>query len=118
MRYEIKHYITDCAEFAYDTLVCFERDGLVKSMAYVPNGYGAHIVVEAMCNGKMAMAYMVDSTGHMYSVTLVHVCEIVDKHTVLRRLAEQICEDSAYWHSWQLTCEFDDMINFINAIIG
>lgn len=118
MKYEVRHYETAREGVTYDALISFERDGLVKSMAYVPNCYHAHIVVEAMCDNKMAMAYMVDSEGRMCSVTLVHVCEIVDKHTVLHRLAEQICEDSAYIHSWQLECDLDDMLEFVNIIMN
>ena len=117
MKYEVKHYTTTHAGVTYDALISFEREGLIKSMAYVPNCYSAHIVVEALDDSKIAMAYMVDSNGDMRSLTLVHVCEIVDKHTVLRRLAEQICEDAAYHHSWQLGCDFEDMLDFINIVI-
>lgn len=118
MRYEVRHYTTEHTGFTYDALICFERDGLVKSMAYMANCYPAHIVVEATCDNKIAMAYMVDSQGRTCSFTLVHICEVVDKYTVLRRLAEQICEDSRYIHSWQLECDLEDMLEFVNVIMN
>lgn len=117
MKYEVRHYTTACAGVTYDALISFERDGLIKSMAYVPTCYPAHIVVEALDDSKIAMAYMVDSNGDMCSLTLVHILEIVDKYTVLRRLAEQMCEDLGYHHSWQLECDLEDMIEFINIVI-
>lgn len=118
MRYEVRHYETAHVGLGYDVLACFERDGLVKSMAYVPNCYPAHIVVEAI-NDKMVIAYMVDSNGDMHSLTLVHVLEIEDKYTVLRKLQQQLKEDFERfsWYDFSLVCNMGDMVAFIEDIV-
>ena len=118
MRYEVKHYETAHIGLKYDALICFEHDGLIKSMAYVPTCYPAHIVVESI-NNKLAMAYIVDSNSDMHALTLVHVLEITDKHTVLRRLLEQIHKEynECALDSFELACDLGDMVSFINDII-
>lgn len=116
MRYEIRHGETARTDY-YDMLVCYEYDGLIKSIAYVPYT-PAHVVIESV-NDKLAMAFVVDSNGGIQALTLVHVSEITKKYGVFHRLLETVqkeCETCG--DNFELACELIDMELFIRGIIG
>lgn len=118
MRYEVRHYETNHAGLEYDALICFEHNGLIKSMAYVPRCYPAHIVVESI-NDKLVMAYMIDSNGDIQALILMHALEISDKYDVLRELAGQMEYEyeTCPLDNFGLACDLGDMVSFVRDII-
>ena len=101
----------------YDMLVHVRPDGLIQSVAYVSTDYAAHIVIE-LISDTIVTAFMLDSSGNAQASTVMHVKEITEKHAVMHKLVERICEECSYYHSWKLQCDLEDMLDFANLIMN